>query len=136
MESDREALSRIYLESRQDTFTWLNTASMCLSDFDRDTMGEAISVADRKGTVVGFVSVDQDDNFVHNLFVEAMWMGHGIGSKLLATALENTGSPARLKCLVENARAIAFYQAKGWQKVGEGASDEGSYYVLEKTGCD
>lgn len=131
MEADREVLSRIYLESRQDTFTWLNSAAFCLSDFDRDTAGEAIWVAERQGTLVGFVSVDEDDNFVHNLFVATQWLGHGIGSQLLATSLANIGSPARLKCLVGNTRAIAFYQTKGWQKVGEGVSDDGKYVVLE-----
>lgn len=131
METDREVLSRLYLESRQDTFTWLNSASFCMSNFDRDTAGEAIWVAERESTLIGFVSVDEDDNFIHNLFVATQWLGHGIGSQLLATSLANIGSPARLKCLVRNARAIAFYQAKGWQKVGEGVSDDGKYVVLE-----
>lgn len=131
METDREVLRQVYLASRQETFTWLNPASFYLSDFDRDTVGEAIWVAEYEGTVVGFVSVDEDDNFVHNLFVVAPWLGHGIGSRLLTTALENIGRPARLKCLVENARAINFYRTKGWQKMGEDISAEGRYYVLE-----
>jgi GNAT superfamily N-acetyltransferase len=131
LETDREVLSRIYLESRQDTFTWLNSTSFCLSDFDRDTAGEAIWVAERQGTLVGFVSVDAADNFIHNLFVATPWLGRGIGSQLLATSLANIGSPARLKCLVENTRAIAFYQTKGWRKVGDGVSDDGKYVVLE-----
>ncbi len=131
METDREVLSRIYLESRQDTFVWLNSTSFRLSDFDRDTAGEAIWVAERQSALVGFVSVDEADNFVHNLFVSPQWLGHGIGSQLLAMSLANIKSPARLKCLVDNTRAIAFYQAKGWQKVGEGVSDDGRYVVLE-----
>ncbi|HDZ07841.1 GNAT family N-acetyltransferase [Pseudohongiella sp.] len=131
MKADREALSRLYLESRQDTFTWQNSAAFCLSDFDRDTAEEAIWVAERQGALVGFVSVDAADNFVHNLFVATHWLGHGIGSQLLATSLANIGSPARLKCLVENTRAIVFYQTKGWQKVGDGVSDDGKYVVFE-----
>lgn len=131
METDREMLSRIYLESRQHTFTWLSPSSFCLTDFDRDTAGEAIWVAERHGTLVGFVSVHEGDNFVHNLYVATQWLGHGIGSQLLATSLANVGSPARLKCLVNNVLAISFYQTKGWQKVGEGVSDDGKYVVLE-----
>lgn len=131
METDRKVLSRIYLESRQDTFTWLSPTSFRLSDFDRDTAGEAIWVAERQGTLLGFVSVDEADNFIHNLFVATQWLGHGIGSQLLATSLANINSPARLKCLLDNARAIAFYRTKGWQEVGEGVSDDGRYVVLE-----
>lgn len=133
METDREALRQVYLESRLNTFTWLDPASLQLSDFDRDTRGEAIRVAEQGGSPVGFVSVDEGDNFIHNLFVATQWLGCGIGSQLLATSLANIGSPARLKCLVENTRAIAFYQAKGWLKVGEGVSDDGKYYVLENS---
>ena len=131
MENDRDALRQVYLESRQHTFTWLDPASLRLSDFDRDTRGEAIWVAERDGSLVGFVSVDEEDNFIHNLFVLTRWLGHGVGSQLLATALASIGSPARLKCVAENTRAISFYQAKGWQKVGEGVSEDGKYYVLE-----
>ncbi|MBC53349.1 MAG: GNAT family N-acetyltransferase [Gammaproteobacteria bacterium] len=132
MEADREALQQIYLDSRLDTFTWLEPASMRLSDFDRHTLSEAIWVAEREGTVVGFVSVDEGDNFIHNLFVMPQWVGHGIGSQLLAIALENIAGPARLKCLVANARAIAFYHANGWQKMGQGISEDGKYDILKK----
>ena len=88
-------------------------------------------MAERDGSLVGFVSVDAEDNFIHNLFVLTRWLGHGVGSQLLATALASVGSPARLKCVAENTRAISFYQAKGWKKVGEGVSEDGKYYVLE-----
>lgn len=104
---------------------------MRLSDFDRDTAGEAIWVAERDGSVVGFVSVDEAANFVHNLFVLTKWLGQGFGSQLLATSLASIGRPARLKCVVENSRAISFYQAKGWRKVGEGVSEDGKYHVFE-----
>lgn len=112
IENDREALRQVYLESRQTTFTWLDPASLHLSDFDRDSIGEAIWVAERDGLIIGFVSVDEEDNFIHNLFVMAMWLGHGVGSQLLATALASIGSPARLKCVAENTRAISFYQPR------------------------
>jgi len=131
IENDKDALRQVYLESRQDTFTWLDPGSLRLSDFDRDTTGEAIWVAERHGSIIGFVSVDEEDTFIHNLFVMTRWLGHGVGSQLLATALASIGSPARLKCVAENARAMSFYQARGWQKVGEGVSEDGKYYVLE-----
>jgi len=130
-ENDREGLRQIYLESRQDTFNWLTSSSLSLSDFDRDTTGEVIWVAEQEGSVVGFVSVDEDDNFIHNLFIAPKWMGHGFDSALLETCLQCIGRPARLKCVAENINALTFYLSRGWYKTGEGVSEDGKFYVLE-----
>tara|TARA_R110002167_G_scaffold126550_2_gene307337 strand:- start:11 stop:436 length:426 start_codon:yes stop_codon:yes gene_type:complete len=131
IENDRQALRQVYYESRRDTFQWLDAASLKLSDFDRDTIGESIWVAEFEGSIAGFVSVDRHDNFIHNLFVLTKCLDQGIGSLLLATALANIGRPARLKCVVENSRAISFYKAKGWIETGTGVSEDGIYHVLE-----
>jgi|GEM_PF-4067713 hypothetical protein len=45
-EMDRPELQHIYLRSRQQTFYWLNTALFVLTDFDKDTAGEEILVAE------------------------------------------------------------------------------------------
>ena len=131
IEADRKILMQIYLESRRETFKWLDTSSMSLTDFDRDTAGEAIWVATQDDNLVGFVSVYQAENFIHNLFILTKWLSQGVGSQLLKTALANVGRPARLKCLVQNTRAISFYRAKGWKKVGEGSSEDGEYHLLQ-----
>lgn len=130
-ESDRDSLRQVYLESRRSTFSWLDSESLHLSDFDRDTDGETIWVVERNGTVVAFVSIQNEGNFIHHLFVLPSWFGRGCGSELLATALANIGRPARLKCIARNARALSFYRANGWRKVGEGMSEDGKHYVLE-----
>lgn len=131
VELDRQALRQLYLESRQHTFDWVDPQSLHLSDFDRDTRGERIWIAERDGSVVGFASVYEQENFIHNLFVAPDWIGFGCGSELLRASLEGIGRPARLKCVAENSRALLFYQAKGWRKVDEGMSDDGLYYVME-----
>lgn len=131
-ENDIECLRQIYLESRLNTFNWLTPSSLFLSDFDRDTAGEVIWVAEQEDSVVGFVSVDEDDNFIHNLFIAPKWLGHGFGSALLEACLLCIGRPARLKCVAENIGALSFYQSRGWYKTGECVSEDGKYYVLEK----
>jgi GNAT superfamily N-acetyltransferase len=132
VENDREALRHVYLESRRGTFTWLESSTLSLSDFDRDTAGEKIWVAVDCDLVVGFVSVDEKENFVHNLFVSTKWLGRGVGSQLLEISLASLGRPARLKCVAANTKALSFYHGKGWYKVCEGVSEDGLYYVLER----
>ena len=51
--------------------------------------------------------------------------------QIARSAETNVGRPARLKCLVQNTRAISFYRAKGWKKVGEGSSEDGEYHLLQ-----
>ena len=132
IEKDREALRYIYFESRRSTFSWLSDGSLELSDFDKDTEGEVIWVAERDGSVVGFVSVYEADNFIHNIFVRPDWIGRGCGSELLTACLKNMGRPARLKCVAENTQALGFYRARGWTVVDYGVSEDGRYFVLEK----
>ncbi|OOE70824.1 GNAT family N-acetyltransferase [Salinivibrio kushneri] len=131
VETDREALRNIYFESRRNAFGWLDPNSVRLSDFDRDTENEAIWVAEREGSLIGFVSIYEPENFIHNLFVRPSWIGRGCGSELLTTCLKQLGRPARLKCIAENTKALAFYEARGWNTVGEGVNEEGRYLVLE-----
>lgn len=131
VETDREALRNIYFESRRNAFGWLDPNSVRLSDFDRDTEDEAIWVAEREGSLIGFVSIYEPENFIHNLFVRPSWIGRGCGSELLTTCLKQLGRPARLKCIAENTKALAFYEARGWNTVGEGVNEEGRYLVLE-----
>ena len=57
VETDRPELQQIYLRSRQQTFYWLNTSLFELTDFDKDTVGEEIWVADDGGTLKGFIAL-------------------------------------------------------------------------------
>ncbi len=65
----RNALRSIYLESRKSTFTWLETSTYQLLDFDQDTEAERIHVALEGDDVLGFISVWEPDNFIHHLYV-------------------------------------------------------------------
>lgn len=129
---DLPALRNIYLETRAVTFQWLNETDLNLDDFDRDTEGERIWVAEFAGQLVGFISAWEPDNFIHHLFVLPTFSGKKIGSALLSTCLENIGRPAQLKCVSANADALRFYRAKGWQTVSRGVSSDGEYQLMQR----
>ncbi|QGJ71401.1 N-acetyltransferase [Planctomycetales bacterium 10988] len=128
---DLPALRIIYLQTRQETFTWLNTSKFQLSDFDRDTEGEVIWVALQDGKAVGFLGCWEPENFIHHLYVLRKARKEGIGKALLSTCLKSLIGPVQLKCSKENHHAFQFYQHLGWQVIGENTNEEGAYYLME-----
>ena len=129
-ECDRSALRRIYLQSRMHSFEWLDSSSFTDSDFDRDTEGETIWVAADGNNPVGFVSVWESENFIHNLFVHPDVFGQGVGSCLLNECLKHIGRPAVLKCVTQNTKAKDIYLSKGWQVVSEEEGPDGNYQLM------
>ena len=124
------ALRALYMESRTSTFTWLDSSGYQLTDFDADTTDEAIYLAVTGDKVLGFISVDEPDNFIHHLFVADDAQGMGVGSKLLAMLTELNGRPQTLKCIVKNEKTTQFYLAKGFVEVDKGTGLAGDYLVL------
>lgn len=129
-ERDRAALCGLYLAARRQAFHWLDTSQFRLEDFDRDTEGELIWVASEGGRPVGFISVWEPENFIHNLFVHPDATGLGVGSALLDRSLDEIGRPATLKCLSQNTRAREFYLAKGWRIAAEGHGPDGPFLLM------
>jgi GNAT superfamily N-acetyltransferase len=130
-EKDRSALQKIYLESRKNTFHWMDDSLFSLNDFDGDTDGEYIWVATVDNHPVGFISAWESENFIHNLFVHPSTTGGGIGSALLKVCLNRIGRPASLKCLEENISAKNFYLSKGWKIVSYGDGPDGRYQLMQ-----
>ena len=68
-------------------------------DFQSETDGELIAVAVRGRTIVGFISVEEPDWFIHLLNVDAALHGEGIGTALITYAKGLTnGQCLRFKC--------------------------------------
>ncbi|MDR6563247.1 MULTISPECIES: GNAT family N-acetyltransferase [unclassified Arcicella] len=132
-EIDNDALRYLFLKERQNTFTWLDTSSFRLSDFEEETEDEYILVAFEENTVIGFISVWKEDNFIHHLYIDEKHQNNGIGSKLLEAVIEELGLPIRLKCLSNNVNAIEFYRKKGFKEKGKGATENGTYILFELT---
>ena len=128
----REPLARIYLDSRTRTFSWLDTTTYQLSDFERDTDGESILVLEDLA-ILGFSSVWESDRFLHHLYVEPSKIGNSLGSQLLDSTIQRFGLPMRLKCLSQNHRALRFYSSRGWKTIRESLGVDGYYFEMEVT---
>ncbi|MCK8492198.1 GNAT family N-acetyltransferase [Spirosoma sp. RP8] len=123
-------LRQLYLDSRAQTFTWLDKARFASSDFDSATQDEEIRVAVVGEKPIGFVSWWPPDNFIHTLFVDYHFHHKGIGKALLDESLAQVGRPASLKCLQQNTNAVQFYQRQGWRIQAGGQSNEGAYFLM------
>ncbi len=127
---DREACIRIYGEARRAAFHWMPPDQFRDQDFDRDTAGEVVLVAEKGGRILGFVS--GRDRFVHTLFVDPPLRGQGLGSLLLDSLLSRIGTPATLRCVLGNLPARLFYEKRGWAPAGEGRDAMGPWILYRK----
>jgi ribosomal protein S18 acetylase RimI-like enzyme len=129
---DSAALARIFLESRLEAFYWQNPARFRLEDFEKETAGEMVFVAeDGSGKILGFISVWEPEWFVHHLYISPDQQRRGIGKRLLESLSSWLPLPYRLKCKVKNAAACAFYRKHGWVETGRDTDEQGEYLVLE-----
>ncbi|MET0634555.1 MAG: GNAT family N-acetyltransferase [Chitinophagaceae bacterium] len=117
---------------RRETFTWVDPEEFRLMDFDDQTEGEQLMVARVDGRVAGFISLWKEDDFIHHLYVDRRYQGQGVGAELLKAGYRKLGPVARLKCLVNNIRAIRFYERQGFIEMGRGGSEHGDYILFEK----
>lgn len=131
-EADKPALRELFLRVRQQSFVWVDPASVRLEDFDTATADEEIWVAEVEGAIAGFVSWWPPENFLHNLFIDTSRQRTGAGTALLHKCLERTGRPVRLKTSVQNENAIAFYSKHGFAIIGGGTAEEGEYHLMER----
>ncbi|GGF06952.1 GNAT family N-acetyltransferase [Hymenobacter cavernae] len=129
--NDSARLAEIFLQSRRSGFFWLDPERFQLDDFERQTQGEVVWVAEKDSELAGFISVDEADAFIHHLFVAPGYQRLGIGRHLLRSLREWLPTPYTLKCLAKNKKARAFYKKNNWRIVGEGRSGTGAYLVLE-----
>lgn len=128
--ADIPELAQIYLDARENTFSWMPQGSFKISDFFKDTLGEEIYVILDKNLIVGFISIWAADNFIHHLYVKSDYQNKGYGKKLLEYGLKNTGRPAALKCVARNEKAVRFYKSKGWVIKEAGKDIMGIYYFM------
>jgi len=129
---DAAVLARIFLESRLKAFYWLNPARFRLEDFEKETAGEMVYVAeDGSGKILGFISVWEPERFIHHLYIAPNQQRRGVGKQLLESLSSWLPLPYRLKCKVRNEAACAFYRKNGWVETGRDIDEQGEYLVLE-----
>ena len=132
--ADLHALRELFLSVRRQTFDWQPPDAFHLEDFDTQTEGERVVVAEAGDRLAGFISVWEPDDFIHHLFVGVGHMRRGVGRALLQALPGWPDRTYRLKCLSRNETAIAFYHAHGFIETARGMSDEGEYIVLSLGG--
>lgn len=120
--TDGPRCAEIFLLGRRAAFPWHPEDRFGLNDYYDCVEGEEILVAEADGrtaesVIVGFISVDVAERFIHNLFIDPLWRGRGIGSSLLRDALSLLQGSAELTCAARNEAARAFYEHNGWTPV-------------------
>lgn len=128
---DLNLLQVLFLECRKKTFTWRDTSTYRLQQFETETEGEYILVARHRQHIVGFISVWEAENFIHHLYIDEKYQNQQAGTQLLDAVIQKFGLPMRLKCEEKNEPALLFYQKKGFIPTGSGLSSEGAYIVLQ-----
>jgi GNAT superfamily N-acetyltransferase len=87
-------------------------------------------VCEIDGTIVGFAIADLSSHSVWALFVDPRYERRGIGRQLHDAMIEwlfASGAPRISLTTDPNTRAEHFYEAAGWQRVGQEANGEVRY---------
>lgn len=126
-------LRKIFFNTRQEDFNWMEYESIKLDDFDSSTEGELILTAKINNEIAGFVSIWEEDKFIHNLFVSSNFKRCGVGKALINQCVKVVGLPLTLKCVRENENALNFYLSQGWT-IEEEVTGKEHYYLMKYDG--
>lgn len=127
--ADGACCARIFLDARRTAFPWQPAERFGLEDYYDCVEEDLVIVAEVEGAVVGFVSIDPPERFIHTLFIDPRWQQRGIGSRLLREAVAALRGTAQLACATRNAAARAFYEHNGWVPVPV-VNDDAAPHVL------
>jgi len=81
-----------------------------------------VAVAEAKGEMIGFVTVDPGTLYLDQIVVAPEHWGAGIAGALVAEAKRISPRGLDLDVNTDNARAIAFYQKEGFVVGGDGVN--------------
>jgi GNAT superfamily N-acetyltransferase len=132
--ADAAALEVFYREIRTEA-GWLAPGAALHASFASDAQGERVLVAvAAEGQVIGLISMNEAESFVHHLYVHPHQRRRGVARALLGCPLHRTPRPWRLKCVRANRDALGFYMRLGWVEIGGGEGPDGAYVLLESCG--
>jgi putative acetyltransferase len=78
-----------------------------------------ITVAEREGALIGFVTVDPKTRYLDQIVVAPEAWGSEVAAALIAEARRLSPSGLELKVNADNARAIRFYKKHGFAITGQ-----------------
>jgi GNAT superfamily N-acetyltransferase len=129
--NDAEAISEVFLRSRKELVA---CAPLVHPDDDvrrwiRQRLipagGVTVAVVDEQ--VIGFLaSSTKDCSWIDHLYLHPVWVGRGIGTRLLEHARRELSPPIRLYTFQCNESARRFYERRGFQAIafGDGSGNE------------
>lgn len=125
---DVPELAALYRDVRRSTFTWIPPDRFKIEDFAHHSQGERVILCQTEcRQIAGLMSLWPTQDFIHMLYVGLEFQGKGVGRALLHALPGWPDKEYRLKCLINNVRAQAFYIANGFEALGTGWSIEGEY---------
>jgi len=127
-ESDCLVCAAIYERAWNSAFPATHR-SITRKQFEAETEGETILVAEENDGVLGFASVWMPDSFLHHLYVDPRAQRRGIGTALLQHVKGLVTSGIDLKCQTQNVGALSFYSQQGFVDGGEQGEDEYGLWV-------
>ncbi|MEI9990142.1 MAG: GNAT family N-acetyltransferase [Rhizomicrobium sp.] len=116
--------AELYVRSGRAAFTWRPDNHFRVEDFRMFALDEEVWLARIGEALVGILSIYRDENFVHCLYVDPDAQRLGVGRALVDHVRRVVGAPLTLKLDVPNRKAIAFYEATGWERM-TGLDDQG-----------
>ena len=130
--ADAPALQALYARTLLAA-DWLLPGAEIDTDFKRNSQGEAVWVcAGPGGPVLGFIAVYAAGAFIHHLYVAPEAQRRGVGRALLGSLDAWLPRPWRLKCVIANPAALAFYAHTGWVETQRDRGSQGEYAVLRR----
>ena len=126
-----DAQIQALFESAIASARWIPDEAPRDTDFKRNSGGESVFVCCAvDGRVTGLLSVYVGGAFIHHLYVAPSCQRQGIGAALLDSMQAWLPQPWRLKCVVANGAARAFYARLGWHEIETNMGSQGPYVVL------
>jgi GNAT superfamily N-acetyltransferase len=124
---DADQVAVLFAASRRAAMPWLPVLHDAAEDrafFGRVLATLEVHVARRGDEVLGFIALDGCD--VDHLYIRADVQRAGIGSRLLALAMERRPGGLELWAFQRNTAALAFYARHGFTEVRrtDGAGNE------------
>jgi|SRR5450755_2900317 GNAT superfamily N-acetyltransferase len=111
---------------------WLSPANRLKCNFADVSVGEIVLVCCASDDeVLGFASIYEADSFVHHLYVAEHFQRRGVGTALLKSLEAWLRLPWRLKCVLGNENALAFYSSLGWVEESRAQGTEGPDAILK-----